>query len=116
MIYTLQFPYRYLQQILYESRGIHYAQGERWARGLVRGSAEAVMEEGHLLRKVNACAVCRRDLHLVEGDLALEKKRVIPGHQIVGQVVGGATDGSQLGSRVGVWPENSNHGRESVGF
>ena len=74
------------------------------------------MEEGHLLRKVNACAVCRRDLHLVEGELALEKKRVIPGHQIVGQVVGGATDGSQLGSRVGVWPETRIMGVRALDF
>ena len=39
---------------------------------------------------------------MVEGDLGPVRDRLIPGHQIVGEVVGGATDGLPLGTRVGV--------------
>ena len=49
------------------------------------------MQPGHLLLRVLACGVCRTDLHIVEGDLPQLKKRLIPGHQIVGEVVEGAT-------------------------
>jgi alcohol dehydrogenase, propanol-preferring len=55
---------------------------------------------GHVLLKVLACGVCRTDLHIVEGELAPRHPRVIPGHQIVGAVVGGK--GLTEGTRVGV--------------
>ncbi|NUR99637.1 MAG: zinc-dependent alcohol dehydrogenase family protein [Kribbellaceae bacterium] len=42
---------------------------------------------GELLLKVEACAICRTDLHLAEGDLAPKRPGVIPGHQAVGTVV-----------------------------
>ncbi len=57
---------------------------------------------GHVLLRVVACGVCRTDLHIVEGDLTAIQARVIPGHQIVGEVIDGATEGLPLGSRVGV--------------
>jgi alcohol dehydrogenase, propanol-preferring len=57
---------------------------------------------GHVLLRVRACGVCRTDLHIVEGELAPQKPGMIPGHQIVGEVVGGATQEIPLGSRVGV--------------
>jgi len=57
---------------------------------------------GHVLLKVRACGVCRTDLHIVEGELAPRLKRVIPGHQIVGDVVEGATAELPSGTRVGV--------------
>jgi len=57
---------------------------------------------GHVLLKVRACGVCRTDLHIVEGELPTRLKPVIPGHQIVGDVVDGATDGVPQGTRVGV--------------
>lgn len=57
---------------------------------------------GHLLLKVLACGVCRTDLHIVEGDLAPRRARLIPGHQIVGEVAAGATPALPLGTRVGV--------------
>ncbi len=57
---------------------------------------------GQVLLKVLACGVCRTDLHIVEGELAPQRKSVIPGHQIVGEVVGGATHELPLGARVGV--------------
>ncbi|HXF14925.1 MAG TPA: zinc-dependent alcohol dehydrogenase family protein [Terriglobales bacterium] len=44
---------------------------------------------GHVLLKVLACGVCRTDLHIVEGELPPRMPRVIPGHQIVGEIVGG---------------------------
>ncbi len=57
---------------------------------------------GHVLLRVVACGVCRTDLHIVEGDLPPLQPRLIPGHQIVGEVVEGATPELPLGTRVGV--------------
>jgi propanol-preferring alcohol dehydrogenase len=60
---------------------------------------------GHVLLRVIACGVCRTDLHIVEGDLPPIRPQLIPGHQIVGEVVAGATKDLPLGPRVGVaWP------------
>lgn len=59
-------------------------------------------ESGHVLLKVRACGVCRTDLHITEGELPSRMPRVIPGHQIVGEVVDGATDSLPQGTRVGV--------------
>jgi propanol-preferring alcohol dehydrogenase len=61
-------------------------------------------EDGQVLVKVSACGVCRTDLHVVDGDLTEPKLPLIPGHQIVGEVVG-AGDGVErphAGARVGV--------------
>ena len=55
-----------------------------------------------VLLRVRACGVCRTDLHIVEGELPPKVEHVIPGHQIVGEVVGGATAELTIGSRVGV--------------
>lgn len=60
------------------------------------------LQPGHLLLRVIACGVCRTDLHIVEGDLPRVRPRLIPGHQIVGEVVEGATADSPIGTRVGV--------------
>jgi len=57
---------------------------------------------GEVLLRVLACGVCRTDLHIVEGELVSLRGRLIPGHQIVGEVVGGATRELPLGSRAGV--------------
>ncbi len=59
-------------------------------------------EPGHVLLKVRACGVCRTDLHIVEGELPPRLGRLIPGHQIVGDVVDGATAELPVGTRVGV--------------
>jgi propanol-preferring alcohol dehydrogenase len=55
-----------------------------------------------VLLKVIACGVCRTDLHIVEGDLPAILPRLIPGHQIVGKVVEGATPELPIGTRAGV--------------
>jgi len=57
-------------------------------------------KEGYVLLKVLACGVCRTDLHIVEGELPPRNPRIIPGHQIVGEVVSGAD--TPKGTRVGV--------------
>jgi alcohol dehydrogenase, propanol-preferring len=60
------------------------------------------MESGHVLLRVVACGVCRTDLHIVEGDLPPVRPQLIPGHQIVGEVVDGQTAELPLGTRAGV--------------
>ncbi len=64
--------------------------------------ADPQLKPGHALLRVRACGVCRTDLHIVEGELPPKHSDMIPGHQIVGEVVGGATKESPLGARVGV--------------
>jgi len=64
--------------------------------------ADPQLKPGYLLLRVRACGVCRTDLHIVEGELPPKQSDMIPGHQIVGEVVGGATKESPLGARVGV--------------
>jgi propanol-preferring alcohol dehydrogenase len=76
------------------------------ASGPLRRAELPVPVPGHgeLLIRVAACAVCRTDLHVAEGDLPVHRTSVVPGHQIVGQVIdtGNGADGFQVGDRVGV--------------
>ena len=57
-----------------------------------------------ILLRVHACAVCRTDLHVVDGELPNPKLPLVPGHEIVGTVVaaGGSVDRFRMGDRVGV--------------
>ncbi|QSQ11507.1 zinc-dependent alcohol dehydrogenase family protein [Myxococcus landrumensis] len=57
-----------------------------------------------VLLRVHACAVCRTDLHLVDGELPRPKLPVVPGHEVVATVVeaGAEVMGLEVGSRVGV--------------
>jgi alcohol dehydrogenase, propanol-preferring len=64
--------------------------------------ADPRVKPGHVLLRVRACGVCRTDLHIVEGELAPQHPGMIPGHQIVGEVIDGATADLSVGSRVGV--------------
>ncbi len=57
---------------------------------------------GQLLIEIEACAVCRTDLHLLDGELPDIPYPVIPGHQIVGHVVSSGPSGPRTGTRVGV--------------
>lgn len=55
-----------------------------------------------LLLRVRSCGVCRTDLHIVEGELPQRIPKLIPGHQIVGEVVDGSATDLAAGTRVGV--------------
>ncbi len=59
---------------------------------------------GQVLIRVAACAVCRTDLHVVDGDLKKPKTPLVPGHEIVGRVEapGAGVEGLKEGDRVGV--------------
>ncbi|HET8641761.1 MAG TPA: zinc-binding alcohol dehydrogenase family protein, partial [Pseudonocardiaceae bacterium] len=56
---------------------------------------------GELLVRVRACGVCRTDLHVAEGDLPVHKPGVVPGHEVVGEVVRAGGDFRQ-GDLVGI--------------
>ena len=57
---------------------------------------------GSLLLRVLACGVCRTDLHIVESDLPALRPNLIPGHQIVGEVLESSSSAIPPGTRVGV--------------
>jgi propanol-preferring alcohol dehydrogenase len=57
---------------------------------------------GELLIKVRACAVCRTDLHVVDGELPHPKLPLIPGHEVIGTVAAAGDGTATLGERVGV--------------
>ncbi len=79
---------------------------------LRRPGTQLVMEErplpapgpGELRLRVEACGVCRTDLHVVDGELPHPKLPIVPGHEIVGRVeaLGAGVAGFALGQRVGV--------------
>jgi propanol-preferring alcohol dehydrogenase len=54
--------------------------------------------------KVQACALCRTDLHVIEGELPPQVPQIVPGHQIVGIVdkIGPGADRFTVGQRVGI--------------
>jgi propanol-preferring alcohol dehydrogenase len=60
--------------------------------------------KGQLLVRVATCAVCRTDLHVVDGELPDPKLPLILGHQIAGRIeeIGGGVKGFSLGDRVGI--------------
>jgi propanol-preferring alcohol dehydrogenase len=87
-------------------------------RAMVLGEQKPVSESPLVLRdvdepqpaadevriKVTVCAVCRTDIHIVEGDLALHRTPVIPGHQVVGRIdqVGESVTRFHAGQRIGI--------------
>jgi propanol-preferring alcohol dehydrogenase len=91
---------------------------------VVADVAEPEPAEGQVAVEVRACAVCRTDLHIVDGELTEPKLPLICGHQVVGEVVA-AGDGAerfQPGDRVGIpwlaWTDNEcrycRSGRENL--
>jgi len=79
--------------------------------GPVSGSPLVLVERpvpvpgpGEVLVRVRACGVCRTDLHLAEGDLAPRHESVVPGHEVVGEVVGSGEGTSRFssGDRIGI--------------
>jgi alcohol dehydrogenase, propanol-preferring len=69
---------------------------------LIKDVPRPKLIEGYVILRVLACGVCRTDLHIAEGDLPALRQELIPGHQIVGEVVEGASTALPLGSRAGV--------------
>jgi propanol-preferring alcohol dehydrogenase len=65
---------------------------------------DPVPAKGQLMLRVEACAVCRTDLHVCDGDLPNPKLPLVPGHEIVGivEAVGEGIAPSRMGQRVGV--------------
>jgi len=61
-------------------------------------------EAGQVLIHIQACGVCRTDLHIINGELTEPKLPLIPGHQVVGRVVklGAGVDHFHLNERIGV--------------
>ena len=59
---------------------------------------------GQVLVEVRACGVCRTDLHVVDGDLPFPGHRVVPGHEVVGRVIGRGPGAGRhrTGDRVGI--------------
>lgn len=79
---------------------------------------------GQVLVKVQACAVCRTDLHVVDGELPHPKLPLIPGHEIVGVIaeLGEDVEDLQVGQRIGIpwlgWTcgicDDCHNGRENL--
>ena len=80
---------------------------------VLRGARQALQAEqrplpepgaGQVRLRVRACAVCRTDLHLQDGDLPMARWPVVPGHEIVGTVeaLGAGVEALRVGQRVGV--------------
>ncbi|PDT10384.1 zinc-dependent alcohol dehydrogenase family protein [Rhizobium sp. M1] len=65
---------------------------------------DPVPGKGELMLRVEACAVCRTDLHVCDGDLTSPKLPLVPGHEIVGivEAVGQGVSALRIGQRVGV--------------
>jgi propanol-preferring alcohol dehydrogenase len=59
---------------------------------------------GEVLVQVRACGVCRTDLHVTMGDLPVHRASVVPGHEVVGSVVGTGEGATRFatGARVGI--------------
>jgi propanol-preferring alcohol dehydrogenase len=66
--------------------------------------AVPVAGAGEVVVRVEACGVCRTDLHVVDGDLPDLKRPIVPGHEVVGVVetVGDGVDTLRAGQRVGL--------------
>ncbi|MFQ5425491.1 MAG: zinc-dependent alcohol dehydrogenase family protein [Gaiellales bacterium] len=66
--------------------------------------ATPVPQRGQVALRVEACGVCRTDVHILDGELAAPKLPLVPGHQIVGRVtaLGADVETPTVGTRVGV--------------
>ncbi|HEY4116043.1 MAG TPA: zinc-dependent alcohol dehydrogenase family protein [Rhizomicrobium sp.] len=67
-------------------------------------SASRALADGEVRIKVAACAVCRTDLHVVDGELPNPKLPIVPGHEIIGHIaeLGPGVTRFHIGERVGV--------------
>lgn len=66
--------------------------------------AVPVPASGEVLVRILACGLCRTDLHLAEGDLPRQRHGIVPGHQVVGEVVGRGDEAGRfrIGERIGI--------------
>jgi len=66
--------------------------------------AEPQVGPGEVRVRVRVCAICRTDLHVIEGDLEPRKRPIVPGHQVIGIVdqVGTGCHRFSCGSRIGI--------------
>jgi propanol-preferring alcohol dehydrogenase len=66
--------------------------------------ADPTPSADQVLVKVGACGLCRTDLHVIDGELTHPKLPLIPGHQVVGEVVdiGAAVETVRVGDRIGI--------------
>jgi propanol-preferring alcohol dehydrogenase len=69
---------------------------------VIKEVSKPIIACGQVLLRVRACGVCRTDLHIVEGEVLAQQYPLIPGHQIVGEIIDGATPELPVGTRVGV--------------
>ncbi len=71
---------------------------------VLKESATPSLLPDEVLVRIEACGVCRTDLHVVDGELPCVKPPVVPGHEVVGVVesAGGGVQGLVPGMRVGV--------------
>jgi propanol-preferring alcohol dehydrogenase len=86
------------------ARPMHAMRLEQVGRPLLR--CEVAIPEpgpGEVLLSVCACAVCRTDLHVVDGELGPGPMPIVPGHEVVGRILatGPGVDRSMEGRRVG---------------
>jgi propanol-preferring alcohol dehydrogenase len=67
-------------------------------------TGKPVPREREVLLKISACGICRTDLHVCEGELAVRRSPLIPGHQIVGTIekLGTGVENLKTGQRVGI--------------
>src|SRR5579862_3764370 len=63
-----------------------------------------VPSANQVLVRVNACGICRTDLHVIEGELDPRKSPITPGHQVVGviEMTGESVKQHKVGTRVGI--------------
>lgn len=87
----------------------HESHGTREGRPLRLVERERpVPGERDLLLRAEACGVCRTDLHIVDGDLREARLPLVPGHEIVGTVVGkGRAARSPIGVRGRAMPRRN---------
>jgi propanol-preferring alcohol dehydrogenase len=75
-------------------------------QGLLRLADLPIPEPGpgQVQLRIAACAICRTDLHILDGDLAHPKPHLVPGHEVVGRIsmLGREVKGLSLGERIGV--------------
>ncbi len=66
--------------------------------------AKPLPQSGQVLVRVNACGVCRTDLHVIEGELPPRKSPLTPGHQVVGVIEAAGVEANlyPIGTKVGI--------------